>query len=178
MLTLWARVKHHIEVEDVDRFPNFPAKRAAFEFVDLDRFSGLLLVPGVSPFRHLQKNGHITHDGSDAKQSMNRSTQANFRQDRIICRASAMQAVCSNRRDRAQNPFESQMYIAHCNGQEYKRKGMCFLSMPGFTCCAVSDPRENIPMIGYRHYSDTRKYSDDWIRPSCMHKVFFPHTTE
>lgn len=54
-LTLRARVKYHVKVEDVHRFPDFPAKRAALELVDLDRFSGLLFVPCVSPLRHLEK---------------------------------------------------------------------------------------------------------------------------
>lgn len=52
-LTLRARVKHHVKIEDVDRLPDFPAKRAALELVDLDGFSGLQFVPGVSPLRHL-----------------------------------------------------------------------------------------------------------------------------
>lgn len=52
-LTLRARVEYHVQVEDVDSFPYFPAKGATLELVDLDWFSWLLLVPGVSALRHL-----------------------------------------------------------------------------------------------------------------------------
>lgn len=52
-LTLRARVEHHVQVQDVDRFPHFTAKRTALELVYLDGFSGLRSVPCVSRFSHL-----------------------------------------------------------------------------------------------------------------------------
>lgn len=52
-LTLRARVEHHVQVEDVDRFPHFAAKRTALKLVDLDGFSGLRSVPRVSPLGYL-----------------------------------------------------------------------------------------------------------------------------
>lgn len=52
-LTLRARVENHVKVKDVDRFPDFPAERAALELVDLNGLFRLLPVPGVSTLRYL-----------------------------------------------------------------------------------------------------------------------------
>lgn len=52
-LTFGAGIEQDVKIQDVDRFPHFAAKWAPLELVNLDRFSGLLPLPRVSPFRHL-----------------------------------------------------------------------------------------------------------------------------